>query len=897
MLPDPCPRRDPKRRRFALAVAIGAAVSCFGARALAQGAVPRGGSGAAVAPDKTPDKPAPGPQVIPPQLKQFVSATYPADAEKQGLEGNVVLQLDIDAEGKVTGATVVNPAGHGFDEAAAEAAKQFTFAPALRNGKAVAARILYRYSFTLAVKVKDPGASDKGAGGPPVPTTTLSGAVRAGTDVPIAGANVIVRDVNGQEKTARTGEDGAWSLIDLPPGQYTVLVQAPGYQKLEVQENVARGEATEVVYRLVPEGELQVVIRGTRPPREVTRRTLERREIERIPGTNGDALRSLQNLPGVARPPGFAGLLIVRGSAPNDTAVFVDGTSIPLIYHFGGLSSAVPTELLEKIDFYPGNFSAQFGRVTGGVVDVGLRSPKSDGKYHGMGQFDLIDGRALLEGPVPFVKGWNFAAAFRRSWVDTWLKPVLTSLGTSVSAAPVYYDWQLYAETKPSPRSSFRVSFLGSDDRLELLVKDTADVDPVLTGNLKAHTGFLRLMARYQNDLSDDVSLSSVTAYGKNTIEVGLGALFFNTQSYPLTNRTELTARLGHGATAHVGLDMFYSNADADVRAPQPPRPGEPSAGPFATRPPLRLIASNSIYRPGAYAELEMVPYRRLKLVPGIRVDYASMVNVWDVSPRFNARYALIEGFPRTTLKGGVGVYHAPPQVSETFPPFGSRTIHSNRAIHYALGFEQDLTRQIEVSFEGFYKDLDQLVSRTPDETGGFSYANLGSGYVVGTETLIKYKPDSRFFGWLAYTLSRSMRRPMPDEPLALFMWDQTHILTVLGSYRLGRGWEFGARFRLVTGNAVTPIVGSLYNANSGSYVEIRASETKNERLPMFNQLDLRVDKRWDYGTWKLSTYLDVQNVYWAQNVEDYNYNYNYTQRTKITGLPIIPSLGVRGEF
>jgi len=119
----------------------------------------------------------------------------------------------------------------------------------------------------------------------------------------------------------------------------------------------------------------------------------------------------------------------------------------------------------------------------------------------------------------------------------------------------------------------------------------------------------------------------------------------------------------------------------------------------------------------------------------------------------------------------------------------------------------------------------------------------------------------------------------------------------MLGSYRLGRGWEFGARFRLVTGNLITPVVGSLYNASAGSYTALLSPNANSERLPMFNQLDLRVDKAWDYGTWKLRTYLDVQNVYYARNVEDYSYNYNFTQRTRVTGLPIIPSLGVRGEF
>ena len=77
-------------------------------------------------------------------------------------------------------------------------------------------------------------------------------------------------------------------------------------------------------------------------------------EIERIPGTNGDALKSIQNLPGVARPPALLGLLIVRGSAPQDTQTFVDGTPVPLIYHFGGLSSVVPTEVLDEDRLLPG---------------------------------------------------------------------------------------------------------------------------------------------------------------------------------------------------------------------------------------------------------------------------------------------------------------------------------------------------------------------------------------------------------------------------------------------------------------------------------------------------------------------------------------------------------------
>ena len=115
-------------------------------------------------------------------------------------------------------------------------------------------------------------------------------------------------------------------LIAAPPRN-----RSPGFQPADNQEEVGAGEETEATYRIAPAtAGIEITVEGDRPPREVTRRTLERREIDRIPGTGGDALRSLQSLPGVARPPGMAGLLIVRGSSPNDTQVYADGTLLPL---------------------------------------------------------------------------------------------------------------------------------------------------------------------------------------------------------------------------------------------------------------------------------------------------------------------------------------------------------------------------------------------------------------------------------------------------------------------------------------------------------------------------------------------------------------------------------------
>jgi TonB family protein len=882
-----------------------------------QGAVPSGISGAAVRPAEPSKEPVKKPVIVMPELTHFEHADYPPEAEKAGLQADVKLKLTLDREGNVTKAEVTDPVGNGFDEAAQAAALKFKFTPATRDGTPIPAVIPYRYSFTLTPKAADEAP-------PPAPTIgNLAGVVRlADTNSPLAGALVTLTLPDGSKQQVTTDEAGKWQVTGLPAGRYKVHVEAPGFQPVENQEDIVAGEETETTYRLAPvSAVIEITVQGDRPPREVTRRTIERREIERIPGTSGDALRSLQSLPGVARPPGLAGLLIVRGSAPQDTQVYVDGTLVPLIYHFGGLSSVVPTELLDKIDFYPGNFSAKYGRVDGGIVDVGLRSPDTqcnadygvpiDGKkgcFHGMAEVDLIDGRLMLQGPLP-AKDWSFAVAGRRSWIDVWLKPVLENAGSSVTAAPVYYDYQAIVDHKTAA-ARFSLRFFGSDDKFKIIVTDPAAQDPAFGGTLSFGTSFYRVQALYETDLSHAVSSTTMLAAGKDTVGFSVGNFLFDLDTTSLYARHEFGFKVAPGVKMNAGLDFAIAPYVVTARFPPPPRPGEPDPGPFASRPPQESHEEATSFRPAWYGEAELQPTSRLRVIPGLRIDYARDTGHADVAPRAVARYDLVKGTDpeqpdhpslRTTLKAGAGLFYQPPQFQETNPVFGTPGLYSNKSVHYDIGVEQEFSEHVELSLEGFYKALTDQVSRAPDASGQFIYNNLGSGSVIGLEALLKYKPGKRFFGWIAYTLSRSVRRDSPTSPEYLFQYDQTHNLIMLGSYRLGRGWEFGARFRIVSGSLDTPVVASpalpaLYASDSGAYTPLEA-KAYSTRLPLFHQLDLRVDKRWQFRTWRFSTYLDIQNVYNNAAVEGLSYNYNFSKQSYQTGIPIIPSLGFRGEF
>jgi hypothetical protein len=433
------------------------------------------------------------------------------------------------------------------------------------------------------------------------------------------------------------------------------------------------------------------------------------------------------------------------------------------------------------------------------------------------------------------------------------------------------------------------VMFFGSDDRFALTLNSTSASDPGITGGLSDHTAFWRVQARYLNKIDDKTEVRITPAFGVDTLDFGLGTDYLDLTEYEASLRAEVSRKLASHVTMNLGLDWQYLPYSASVRFPPFNTPGQPATGPFLTRPAVTTTSSSTIDRPAAYAEAELTPWRGGRIVPGVRVDYSSNSDAWDVAPRMIARQDLTTGFPRTTLKGGLGIFFQPPQPQETDAVFGQPGVKSNRATQYDVGVEQEITHHVEISLEGYYKLLDNLVSA--------GYYNEGHGRAYGLETLLRWKPDGRFFGWVAYTLSRSQRTQPPSDVETLYEYDQTHILTVLGSYKLGHGWEFGARFRLVSGNLYTPDTYGFYDENVGTQLSLPSYPQYNSRLPLFTQLDLRVDKTWQYTHWKLGVYLDVQNVYNRGNAEANGYNYNFTQQSIVTGIPFLPNLGIRADF
>jgi outer membrane receptor protein involved in Fe transport len=531
------------------------------------------------------------------------------------------------------------------------------------------------------------------------------------------------------------------------------------------------------------------------------------------------------------------------------------------------------------------------------VIDVSVKTLKPP-KFGGYFDINLLDAGFYLEAPL--TDKLAVAASFRRSYVDTILNAVIPKDAPVADLSlPRYYDYQFLANYRPSPAHDLRFFFFGSDDRFSLILRNPASAGTEIASNQSSlATAFNRGLLTYRYvpyaGLDNTLRLSA----GQDKVDVGMFQFFerFTIDTFQLrdTVRYQWSPRF----TLKVGLDVLYMRASGSASGPPPTRDGQEESSIDLSKPQSTTLAGANYFDPAGFVELEIHPTSKLLLLPGLRFDYFSDIAQLTVSPRLTVRYQLGQ---QLALKGGVGLFYQEPAFDQVDPNFGNPNLKSERAIHYSAGVEWQPRQHLTLDVTGFYKDFSNMISPTTamGERNGIPvalrYDNGGAGRAYGAEVVARYQSD-KATGWLAYTVSRSERRDSGSASYRLFNYDQTHILTVFGTYQLPENWEIGARFRLISGNPTTPVTGSVYSAGADRYFPVFGAKY-SDRLPPFAQLDLRLDKRWIFNGWMLDTYIDLQNVLNRANPEAIQYNFNFSGQQIRQGLPIYPIFGVRGEF
>lgn len=843
-----------------------------------------------------------------PELVEFVEAEYPAGELAKGAASEVVLQIAIGSAGAVDAVTVLVSGGAPFDEAAVSAARRFVFRPAELDGKPSPVKITYRYRFAPRVVA---------------PTTgTLRGVVLdKRTKRPLAGITVAIDG----GRAATTDDRGAFTFDALAPGPVRLTLSRADLTPLQTEETIEAGHALEARYDVelpaAPEpgaaaedkDDFEVVVVAPRLVKEVVSTEVSVEEARRVPGTQGDVLKVVENLPGVARATAGSGQVVVWGAAPQDTRTYVGAVRVPMLYHFGGLRSVVHNDRVQSVELVPGAYGAAFGRGLGGLVQVTWRDLPKDA-LHASAQVDVLDAAAAVATPVS--DRLRVAVAARRSHVKELGRLVTDRRFEEFFTLPAYHDGQARLHWDLGPRDSVEIGGLFSGDEQS---RTQPSNDPSRRVSETRALHFQRYDVAYRHKTEGGAEVDVAPWYGHDLArrEGAFGSVptSLETATHLAGFRAQWRGRLAEEWTGKLGFDaeVTVTRSVRSGSVTSPPREGDPYV--FGRPPADRVNADtwNAVIASGApYGEIDFAPFAgRLHVTPGLRLepylvsvdrrnpadgatpDLGRQQHDLSIQPRLATRFALT---PRVTYKAAAGFYRQPPLAEDLSAVFGNPALRTSRALHVLTGSEVRILPELTAEATFFHTRSEDLVARNASATPAESEALLGTGEgrSSGAQFLLrKDKGKGRVFGWVAYTLLRSERKDGEASSYRLFDYDQTHVLTALGSYDLGRGFEVGARVRLASGFPRTPVTGTFYDVRRNQ-VEPTLGAAATTRIPMFLAVDVRVAKRLRLARSELEIYLDVQNVTNRDNPEEIAYSPDYRERRYVLGLPILPALGAR---
>jgi TonB family protein len=834
-----------------------------------------------------------------------VEAAYPEAERAAGRTATVVMEIAISAAGAVDDAVVVESGGPAFDAAALAAAKRFVFEPAEVDGVKAPVKITYRYAFTLKVEA---------------PTTAVfDGVVRTrGGKKPLARVSL---QIEGGPRVVTDGA-GRFHVEGVPPGKRTIAIEGENLTALRTEETFEAGKRLDATYEIdereaapapgAPSDDVEVLVQLPPIKKQVVSTEVPAEQGRKVPGAAGDVLKVVENMPGVARATVGSGALVVWGAAPQDTRVYVDGVRVPSLYHYGGLRSVVHTDLVQSVELAPGGYGAAYGRGLGGLVTVQLR-PLNDQGFHGSVAADVFDAAGTAR--VAFGERWHAVVAARKSWLDVILPAVSSRDTSSLFPIPRYADGQARVGYQIDAKRSVEVGALLSWDSTS---RTTPNADPALRETETTSLFWTRVYARYRQETEAGGTVTITPSFGTDSSSLvsRFGAtpteLSVDSRIYAL--RATWRGRPLQGLVATLGLDaeaydftvhrfgsVTAPPREGDVRVFGQPPVGETNADDFHV-----TTVSAAPYVEGDIALAD----DRVHVLPGIRFDpyvlstdrrtpvvgSTPSIGAMTSEPLFEPRLAVtFDPSQRVRAKVAYGRYHQLPQPEDLSAVFGNPLLASARADHFLAGARFVLVETLSVEATGFYTMSADLAARSssPSPPLAAALAQTGVGRSYGVQILVRKDLGAGVFGWLGYTLSRSERQDHPGDRWRLFDYDQTHVITALASWAIGKGFEVGARVRAATGFPRTPVASAYYDARTDTWQPVFGVHN-TIRIPAFVELDLRGSKVWKLGKTELEVYVDVQNVTNRSNTEEIVYNHDFSQKNYITGLPILPSLGLR---
>jgi hypothetical protein len=701
--------------------------------------------------------------------------------------------------------------------------------------------------------------------------TVLAGRVSdASTGEPLPHATVMLAD-----SSAGTAADdrGMYSLL-IPPGPSMVRCMQVGYAELEFAADGGGQDTLRRDIALTPasvEGE-EVSVVGERTPIAplpvLNAVTVTPSRAASISGSFRDAYRTIQALPGVASNNETSSQFTVRGGSVDQNLVVLNNATLLEPFHLkespNTSAGIVPLDVIGRLIFIPGGFPARYGDRLSSVLDLELRDGNAD-RFAGQADLSLTNAGVIAEGPLG--SGASGIISLRTSYSGY----IAHYLPDGDRRRPGYYDILAGVSATPAPGHRLSGQLLHAYDRTSGLASGHYSTSMAGVQSVHALAGEDTLLVwasvyRQKDDLArarglfiDDDRNTTTTA---STILVGEAKVRYDARPW------EHIRIIG-------GMDLQQADYDI-VRTDR----SATAAGDSTVQGRL----DRAVTRSAVYLENHL-EWGRLLVNAGLRLEHASSSGGTKAGPRLLASWRLSGG---TRVKGAWGIYYQSPNHTQLLAAeqAGYPAPGMQRAVHYTVGVEQALRRDLSFRIEAYIKTLENLISfeRLRNGETVSSARNDARGNIKGIEFEAAFS-DPRVFGWINVAVMRAEEVNLYDgKGWRLSPTDQRKSVTTVFEFRMSPQWSVNLR--------------AFYGSGFAYVNDLPGVPDLRLHYPEYKRADVRLTHARAIGPLASSIYLEVLNIFSHRNA----FSFTGTQKNPLTPdvnllLPMIVNAGVRVEW
>ena len=720
---------------------------------------------------------------------------------------------------------------------------------------------------------------------------------------------------------AATDVNGYYSISKVPPGSYTLMITALGYDTLTkelslkkdqiISENIFLKKSVIQIKEFVVSADKQASQDQVRMG--VTKVTPK--QIELLPSIGGEAdlAQYLQVVPGVIFTGDQGGQLYIRGGSPIQNKVLMDGMVLYNPFHSIGLFSVFDNDIIRNADIYTAGFNSDYGGRVSSVMDITTRDGNKT-RLAGKVSASTFAAKAMLEGPLkkqttPGAGSSSFLINYRRSYLEQTSKQLYSYVDTA--GLPFNFT-DLYTKLSFNGANGSKVNLFGFNFTDAVKYRSVSDLN---WKNFGGGANFVLVPA------GSAVLIDGIFGFSNYTISLAEG---------------DLPPRSSQISSFNGGLNFKYFMGENEARY------GIEILG-FRTD--FEYFNSSGSRYTQEQNTSEIAGYfnyrwklNKFVIQPGLRLQYYASLSVLNIEPRLGAKWNVNDNF-RLKIAAGrysqnlvatnsdrdvVNLFYGFLSSTENIPstvtaPNGNvREVKDpvQRANHYVAGFELDLSNEITMNVEGYLKDFRQVTNinrnKIYEDTQEFEDQPeelrkdfiVETGVAYGGDFQLKYeKGASMLWAVYSYTYVDRFDGSIQYNPI----WDRRHNVNLVVSHSFGRfdSWRVNVRWNFGSGFPFTQTQGyygnlTFENGIGTDYTTSNADmstiygDLNQGRLPTYHRLDLGATK-----TWKLSEHQEVQldfsvtNTYDRENI----FYFDRVRGQRVNQLPILPSVGVSYRF